>query len=73
MLVIDLEAAPAKLRGRLSRWCVEVRAGLALRPRPDLGPVRLVDLRRATQHGRSLLVRSGGPWAGDDPADCVAS
>jgi CRISPR-associated protein Cas2 len=28
MLVIDLEAAPPKLRGLLSRWCVEVRAGL---------------------------------------------
>jgi CRISPR-associated protein Cas2 len=28
MLVIDLEAAPPKLRGLLSRWCIEVRAGL---------------------------------------------
>ena len=28
MLVIDLEAPPPRLRGLLSRWCVEVRAGL---------------------------------------------
>jgi CRISPR-associated protein Cas2 len=28
MWVIDTEAAPPRLRGRLSRWAVEVRAGL---------------------------------------------
>ena len=28
MWVIDIEAAPPRLRGRLSRWAVEVRAGL---------------------------------------------
>jgi CRISPR-associated protein Cas2 len=28
VLVLDLEAPPAKLRGLLSRWCLEVRAGL---------------------------------------------
>lgn len=28
MWVIDVEAAPPRLRGRLSRWAVEVRAGL---------------------------------------------
>ena len=28
MWVIDMEAAPPRLRGRLSRWAVEVRAGL---------------------------------------------
>jgi len=28
MVVFDLEAAPQKLRGILSRWCLEVRAGL---------------------------------------------
>ncbi len=28
MWVIDTEAAPPRLRGRLSRWGVEVRAGL---------------------------------------------
>ena len=28
MWVIDIEAAPPALRGRLSRWAVEVRAGL---------------------------------------------
>lgn len=28
MWVIDIEASPPRLRGRLSRWAVEVRAGL---------------------------------------------
>ena len=28
MWVIDTEAAPPRLRGRLSRWAIEVRAGL---------------------------------------------
>lgn len=28
MWVIDIEAAPPRLRGHLSRWAVEVRAGL---------------------------------------------
>jgi CRISPR-associated protein Cas2 len=28
MWLIDIEAAPPRLRGRLSRWAIEVRAGL---------------------------------------------
>lgn len=28
MWVIDIEAAPPRLRGRLSRWAIEMRAGL---------------------------------------------
>ena len=40
---------------------VAMGAGLALRPRSELGPMRLVDLRRAPQDSGPLLVRRRGP------------